>query len=165
MRACQVKTMIFFFCMYMFFLNFHVILGYSWLTVVIFRCTAKSVIHVSILFQIVFPLRLLWSIEQSSPCYSVGSCWLSLLNIAVCTFSPKLPVYLSPLPSPLVIISSFSKSVCLCFVNKFNYIIFLDSAYKWYMSFSVWLASFSIIISRSTHVAANGIISFLFMDE
>ena len=30
----------------------------------------------------------------------------------------------------------------------------------WYLSFSVWLTSFSMTISRSFHVAANGIISF-----
>ena len=41
-------------------------------------------IHVSILFQILFPFRLLQSLEQSSLCYAVGPCWLSILNIAVC---------------------------------------------------------------------------------
>ena len=42
-------------------------------------------IHVSILFQILFPFRLSDNIEQSSLCYTVGPCWLSILNIAVCT--------------------------------------------------------------------------------
>ena len=41
--------------------------------------------HVSILFQILFSIRLLRSIEQSSLCYTVDPCWLSVLNIAVCT--------------------------------------------------------------------------------
>ena len=36
-------------------------------------------IHVSILFQILFPFRLLQNIEQSSLCYTVGPCWLSIL--------------------------------------------------------------------------------------
>ena len=46
---------------------------------------SDSVIHinVSILFQILFPFRLLQNIEQSSLCYTVGPCWLSILNIAV----------------------------------------------------------------------------------
>ena len=57
-------------------------------------------IHVSILFQILFPFRLLHNIEQSSLCYTVGPCWLSILNIAVCNVSPKLPNYPSPLPFP-----------------------------------------------------------------
>ena len=35
----------------------------------------------------------------------------------------------------------------------------------WYLSFSFWLPSLTMIISRSIHVAANGIISFLFMAE
>ena len=48
---------------------------------------SDSVIHidVSILFQILFPIRLLHNIEQSSLCYTVGPCWLSILNTAVCT--------------------------------------------------------------------------------
>ena len=37
-----------------------------------------SVIHVSILFQSLFPFRLLQSIEQSFLCYTVGPCWLSI---------------------------------------------------------------------------------------
>ena len=43
-----------------------------------------SHIHVSILFQILFPFRLLQSIEWSSLCYTIGPCWLSILNIAMC---------------------------------------------------------------------------------
>ena len=39
-------------------------------------------IHVSILFQILFPFRLSQNIEQSSLCYTVGPCWLSILNMA-----------------------------------------------------------------------------------
>ena len=48
-----------------------------------------SVIHmyVYILFQITFPFRLLLNIEQSSLCYTVGPCWLHILNITVCTCS------------------------------------------------------------------------------
>ena len=42
-------------------------------------------IHVSILFQIVFHFRLLQNIGQSSLCYTVDPCWLSILNTAVWT--------------------------------------------------------------------------------
>ena len=35
-------------------------------------------IHVSLLFQVVFPLD-----HYSSLCYTVGPCWLSILNISV----------------------------------------------------------------------------------
>ena len=44
-------------------------------------------IHVSILFQILFPFSLLQNIEQSFLCYTVGPCWLFILNIAVCIWS------------------------------------------------------------------------------
>ena len=48
-------------------------------------------IHASILFQILFPFRLLQNIEQSSLCYTVGLCWLSIINIAVCTCQSQTP--------------------------------------------------------------------------
>ena len=35
----------------------------------------------------------------------------------------------------------------------------------WYLAFSVWLTSLTMTIPMSTHVAANGIILFLFMAE
>ena len=35
-------------------------------------------IHIFILFQILFPYRLLHNIEQSSLCYTVGPFWLSV---------------------------------------------------------------------------------------
>ena len=36
-------------------------------------------------FQILFPFSLLQNIELSSLCYLVGPCWLSILNIVLCT--------------------------------------------------------------------------------
>ena len=43
----------------------------------------SKVIHIEyILFKILFPYRLLQNIEYSSLCYTVDSCWLSILNIA-----------------------------------------------------------------------------------
>ena len=48
---------------------------------------SDSVIHicVSIHFQFFFQVRLLKNIEQSSLHYTVGPCWLSILNTAVYT--------------------------------------------------------------------------------
>ena len=43
----------------------------------------------SILFQILFPFRLLQNIEQSSLCYTVGPYWLFILNRAVCICQPQ----------------------------------------------------------------------------
>ena len=68
---------------------------------------SDSVIHinVSIHFQILFPFRLLQNTEQSSLCYTVGPCWLSILNIAVCTCqSQTANLSPPPNPSPLVTI-------------------------------------------------------------
>ena len=44
--------------------------------------------HISILFQILFS-RLLQNIEQSSLCYTVGSCWLSIFNVVMFMSIPK----------------------------------------------------------------------------
>ena len=38
-------------------------------------------IHVSILFQIFLPFRLLHNMEQSSLCSTVGPCWLFILSV------------------------------------------------------------------------------------
>ena len=65
-----------------------------------FRCTAKWYI----LFQIRSPYRLLWNIECSSQCYTVGPCWVSRVYV-----NPKFLIY--PLLSPLVTISIFSVSM------------------------------------------------------
>ena len=59
------------------------------------------------------PIRLLQNIEQSSLFYTVGPCWLSILNILMSTSHPKLPNYPSPTLFPLVTINSFSKTVSL----------------------------------------------------
>ena len=48
-------------------------------------------IHVSILPQTPVPSRLPHNIEQSSLCCAVGLCWLSILNIAVCTCPSQAP--------------------------------------------------------------------------
>ena len=40
--------------------------------------------HVAILSLTSLPSRLPHSTEQSSMCYTVGPCWLSILNIAAC---------------------------------------------------------------------------------
>ena len=50
-------------------------------------------IHVSILFQILFPFRVLQSTEQSSLCYTGGPCWLSVLNIAACTCQSQMDLF------------------------------------------------------------------------
>ena len=54
-----------------------------------------SAIHVSILPQTLLPSKLTHNIEQCSLSYTVGLCWLSILNIAVCTCPSQTP-YLSP---------------------------------------------------------------------
>ena len=48
-------------------------------------------VHVSILPQIPLLSRLPHNIEQNSLCYIVTPRWLSILNIAVCTYQSQTP--------------------------------------------------------------------------
>ena len=107
-------------------------------------------IHTSTSFQILFPLRLSHYIEQSTLCYTVGPCWLAIINIAVCTCQ-SLKLSLPPTLSLMVTTSSFSKSVSLlktCFLFFFR-LYFPNTLKKsvrkvaWFMFlanlFNVWL--------------------------
>ena len=53
-----------------------------------------------ILYQILFRLRLLQNIEQSSLCYTVGPYYLSILYIAVCICLSQPPNLSLPPPFP-----------------------------------------------------------------
>ena len=91
------------------------------------------------------------------------------------------PIYhnvLMPIPNPqsipprhlssLVTISLFSKFVSECVsVLQIFVSFFLDSTYKWYTMMFIFhcLTSLSMIIPRSIHVAANGIILLFFIVE
>ena len=77
-------------------------------------------IHASILPQHSLPSRLSHNIEQSSLCYTVGPCWLFILNITVCTFKPILLTISSLHHSPLTTISSFSKFVSFFLVCELS---------------------------------------------
>ena len=91
---------------------------------------SDSVIHVcvSILFQVLFPFYLVHDIEQSYLCYTVGSCWLSILNIEVCVCQSQTPVYPHPLSLHLITISSFSKSVGLFLFCKYVHMYLLSDS-------------------------------------
>ena len=96
----------------------------------------------------------------------------------LCIRSPELTPFIIGSLSPVLNISSFpppSRPHCpltpgnhhsLCCYK--NWLLFLDSIYKWdhmvfrYLSFSVWLISLSIMSSRFICVVGNGKISFCF---
>ena len=54
-------------------------------------------IHVSALFQILFPFRLLHKIEQTSLYYTVGLCWLSVLFLSFNKFIYFIYLFLAAL--------------------------------------------------------------------
>ena len=49
--------------------------------------------HTHIVFQILFSYSLLQNIEYSSLCYTIGSCWLSLICRSVCKSIPSLNLH------------------------------------------------------------------------
>ena len=63
-------------------------------------------------------------------CYSVGPCWLPVLNIVYICQSQTPNSFLPCHRSPLVTISFFSKSVSLFLFFKFNCIIFYKILHK-----------------------------------
>ena len=64
-----------------------------------------SVIHIHVfIFQILFPFRLLKCIEQHSLSYTVGPCWLSILNTAVVTLYFKLITSIECQSLPLLLL-------------------------------------------------------------
>ena len=72
-----------------------------------FRWTAKGLsvhIRVSVLPQTPLPSRLPHNIEQGSLCYTVGPCWLTVLNIAVCisTFQYVYNIAVCMYPFPIL---------------------------------------------------------------
>ena len=73
------------------------LLEYSWLTIslvsVVWQSDSVIHIHVFILFQILFPLRLSRNTEHSFSCCTARPCWLSILKTAACTCDPKFPNY------------------------------------------------------------------------
>ena len=60
--------------------------------------------YISISYQILFPYRLLQNIEYSSLCYTVGTCWLSILETQPRILCTVIPLALSSpswhLPAP-----------------------------------------------------------------
>ena len=90
--------------------------------------------------------------------------------IIVTSANPKLPIHSSSTSPPpwQSQICSLCRRVCCCFIDNFICAILLNphmGDIMWYLSFSFWLPSFSIISSRSIHVAADNFISFFFMAE
>ena len=141
--------------------------------------------NICILFQILFPYRLLlylsiilcglvccssWGCKESDMTERLNwteySRYLTfILYLVVCMLIPVIyiPLHLSP----LLTMSLLSMSVCLFLFYKWAHLyLFFQiphiSNIIWYLSFSVWLTSLCMIISRSIQVAANGIISFFF---
>ena len=107
-------------------------------------------IHVSILFHILLPIRLLPNIEQRSLCYTVHSCWLPILYIVVYTCQSQtsnLPVPSSVFPDNLI---TYFLSLWVCFINKFIFIIFKIHlcCWKWcyFILFHGWVIFYCVYV-------------------
>ena len=70
-----------------------------------------SAIHMHVSFLPSFPSRLPHNTEQSSLCYIVGLCWLSILNTEVCTCLSLVACHKGPFNNILILIL-MRKSSC-----------------------------------------------------
>ena len=97
------------------------------------------------------PPRLLPSSLWPSP-----HCCLWPWLVHVCSLATSFPFFHSVPPS-LWQLSVCSKYTCHCFslVNQFTLFIRFHRQVIWYLSFSDWLISLSIMFSRSIHAVAK----------
>ena len=112
--------------------------------------------HVSTLPLTPLPSRLPCNLKQSSVCYTVGPCWFihlkySSVYMSIQTLQLSLPSILPPLWVYFRFVSLFV-SLLLESMYKGCHIIFL----------LLWFTSLSVAMSGSIHVAANGVILWLF---
>ena len=127
-----------------------------------FCCTEKLYIY----FNVLFHCGLSKGTEYSFLSYTVGPCCLFLLYIKIPSIYRSLHLLnlLTPASNPppthcpLATISLFSICLILFLYQRYvRWCHILDSTYKCYGMVFVFLTSLSMIISSSTHVAANGI--------
>ena len=102
-------------------------------------------------------------------CYTVGPCYLSLVCIVGCICQSQPPnLFLIPHICPLVTINLVSKSLTLFLFCKSLCIVFIR-VHIFVTSYICLFPSdaphLGMIISRSNHVAANGIISFSWLSN
>ena len=83
-------------------------------------------IQLYIFFHILFHYSLLQDIKDSSLCYTVGSCCLSILYVIVCIYQPQTPspslspppsLRPSPLAPPSLIATRHTHLVSTCYVQ------------------------------------------------
>ena len=97
--------------------------------------------------------------EYSSLCCTIGLSYLFYIQYVY--FNPKFLIYPFHHP-PFLLVAISLLSVSLYRLYKFHLYHLKDSRYKRYHSI-LWFALLGMIISRSIHVAANGIIVFFFL--
>jgi len=132
--------------------------------------TAKLFIYIYVIYIYYFPLWFMIGSWIWSPVVYNGALFFThsvynKLHLLVSKSQSIVPPTSPPLSQPLV--CSLCLWVCFCFIEKLIRIIFQIPHISdiWYLSLSLWLTSLSMIISRCIHIAANGMISFLFKAE
>ena len=86
-------------------------------------------IHVCTFPQTPLLSRLSHNIEQSSMCYTVDPCWLSILNITVCTCRSQTPYHFPPtFPPGTINSSSKSTQYHLLKSNIYSHWVFLATS-------------------------------------
>ena len=154
------------------FWEFFICFVFYWTTVDLKCCVLcveqnDSVIHVYIYFLDYFPLQVitkywvqfpvLYSETLSVICFIYSGVYV---NPQILIYHPWPPFPFGNHKLVLRVCGSISVLYVVFFPRKIPHVTDII----WYFVF-VWLTSLSVIISRSIHIAANGIISFFFMAE
>ena len=77
-------------------------------------------LYIHLFFSNYFPIRFSQNIQQSSLCYTVGTCWLSILNIIMCTCQFQFPTFLMKKTFKI-----YSPSYCTSCI-QFSRLVFSD---------------------------------------
>ena len=120
--------------------------------------------HIYTLLQVLSHYSLLWDIEYSSLCYTVGPCCVPVLSIGVWSANTKLLICLS-FPFPFLFgnhkfVSYVCESVSILYISLFVSFFKIPGISNIVWFAFLWLTSLHMTIPRPIRVATNGIISF-----
>ena len=83
-----------------------------------------------------FPILSLQNIEQSSLCYTVGTCWLCILYIVVCICWSQIPIFIPLSSYPLVTMGVFY--ICDSIILPLNLASLLSVSQMLHFRMQLW---------------------------
>lgn len=101
-------------------------------------------IHISIVSHILFSFSLLWNIDQSSQCYIIRPCWLSLLNSSMYMSVPNSQYH----------------QVFISFLFCFSFFFWFESPALHFFSFKCLVIYIHIYVYMCIHIYHNYLLKY-----